>query len=177
MKSKVLIYGSPLLRKHSNMLEEAQQQLFQNLYDTLDMEGGIGLAAPQIGVLKRVFIINTEPIAKYDISVENFRRLVINPEIVDFSNETSMYNEGCLSIPEVYEQIKRPNTLRVKYFDEHFNHVDRDISGIEARIFQHEYDHLEGILFIDHISSFRKAIIINKLNRIQRIGKLMKNHL
>lgn len=171
MKSKVLVYGSPVLRKHSNRVEEAQQQLVQNLFNTLDVEGGIGLAAPQIGVLKRVFIINTEPIADDDTSVESFRRVVINPEIVDLSDETSMYNEGCLSIPELYEQVERPNALRVRYLDEHFNHVDRDIDGIEARIFQHEYDHLEGILFIDHISSIRKAIIASKLKRIQRISK------
>jgi peptide deformylase len=171
MKAKVLVYGSPTLRKHAEKIDEIQPELVKNLFDTLAVEGGIGLAAPQIGVLQRVFIISTEPLADDDPSVESFKRVVFNPVIIEVSEETSLYNEGCLSIPELYEMVERPKSIRVKYLDEEMNEVTRKIDGIEARIFQHEYDHLEGILFVDRISSIRKAIIASKLKRLQRLSK------
>jgi peptide deformylase len=110
-------------------------------------------------------------LADDDPSVESFKRVVFNPVIIEVSEETSLYNEGCLSIPELYEMVERPKSIRVKYLDEEMNEVTRKIDGIEARIFQHEYDHLEGILFVDRISSIRKAIIASKLKRLQRLSK------
>lgn len=174
MKAKVLTYGSPTLRKHAEDVSDFSSELVKNLFDTLAVEGGIGLAAPQIGVLQRVFIISTEPLADDDSSVESFKRVVINPEITEVSKETSMYNEGCLSIPELFEMVERPKSIRVRYFDENMNEICRQIDGIEARIFQHEFDHLEGILFVDRISPIRKAIIANKLKRLHRISKNAK---
>jgi len=170
----VLTYGSPTLRKHAEDVSDFSSELVKNLFDTLAVEGGIGLAAPQIGVSQRVFIISTEPLADDDPSVESFKRVVINPVIIEVSEETSLYNEGCLSIPELYEMVERPKSIRVKYLDEEMNEVARQIDGIEARIFQHEFDHLEGILFVDRISPIRKAIIASKLKRLHRISKNAK---
>jgi peptide deformylase len=170
MVSKVLKYGSTLLRKQSVEITKADNitPLSDNLFDTLKKAGGIGLAAPQIGVLKRVFVMDSNPIAEDDESVEKFKRLVINPQIISRSQETIFYSEGCLSIPGIYEEVERPKSITVKYLDESFTPVEREVDGIEARIFQHEYDHLEGILFVDRVSPIRKSLLSSKLKRIMR---------
>jgi peptide deformylase len=170
MVSKVLKYGSTLLRKQSVEITKADNitQLSDNLFDTLKKEGGIGLAAPQIGVLKRAFVMDSNPIAEDDESVEKFKRLVINPQIISRSQETILYSEGCLSIPGIYEEVERPKSITVNYLDESFTPVERKVNGIEARIFQHEYDHLEGILFVDRVSPIRKSLLSSKLKKIMR---------
>ncbi|MDY0202160.1 MAG: peptide deformylase [Bacteroidales bacterium] len=173
MGEKVLIYGSPVLRKDSEHLTEKDNiaELASSLFATLKNEGGIGLAAPQIGVLKSMFIINSEPMVADDPSVELVKRIVINPEIISFSNETSYFNEGCLSIPDIFEQVERPTDIVVKYFNEQMKPVKRTIKGLEARIFQHEFDHLGGVLFIDRVSTIRRTILAAKLKRLQRLSK------
>ncbi len=170
MVARVLKYGSSLLRKKSVEVTDIDNinQLRDNLFDTLKMEGGIGLAAPQIGILKRAFVMDSNPITEDDESVDIFKRLVINPQIVSRSHETIFYSEGCLSIPGIYEEVERPDRINVKYSDESLNPVEREIEGIEARIFQHEFDHLEGVLFVDRVSPIRKSLLSSKLKRIMR---------
>ncbi len=173
MIAKVLKYGSSVLRKHSTEINKGEdtKSLIENLFDTLSREGGIGLAAPQIGALKRVFVMDSNPIDDDNGSVDRFKRAVINPEIISKSDETVIYSEGCLSIPEIYEEVVRPKKISVKYLDESFKQVEREIDGIEARIFQHEFDHLDGVLFIDRISPIRRTMLAGKLKKIMRFSK------
>jgi peptide deformylase len=170
MIAKVLIYDSSILRKHSAQVlsNDNVTELAKTLFDTLLKEGGIGLAAPQIGVLKRVFVIDTTPLNEEDETTERIKHIVINPQIISLSNEASTYSEGCLSIPGIFEEVERPEGLRVKYQDELLNPIEKEIHGIEARVFQHEYDHLEGILFVDKVSPIRRRMLESKLKRIAR---------
>ncbi len=174
MIADVLIYGSRILRQHSeevvnnNKLEE----LINTLFETLEKKGGIGLAAPQIGELKRIFVMDTFPLD--DEKIEKFKRVVINPLILATSIETIKYSEGCLSIPDIMEEVERPKVIEVRYLDESFKTVERKLNGAEARIFQHEYDHLEGILFIDKIHPLRKVMISGKLKSLAQNTK--KHH-
>lgn len=174
MIADVLIYGSRILRQHSeevvnnNKLEE----LINTLFETLGKKGGIGLAAPQIGELKRIFVMDTSPLD--DEKVEKFKRVVINPVILATSIETVKYSEGCLSIPDIWEEVERPKEIEVRYLDESFKTVKRKLTGTEARIFQHEFDHLAGILFIDKIHPLRKVMIAGKLKSLAQKAK--KHH-
>lgn len=172
MSTRVLIYGSPILRKHSEELLESENlsELIDKLFNTLEVEGGIGLAAPQIGVLKRLFIMDTTRMEASNKPEDHFKRVVINPQILEVSQRETYYNEGCLSFPDLFEEVERPETIRVQYLDQEFKPVTRQIGGIEARIFQHEYDHLEGVLFVDRISSIKRTIITGKLKRLQRLS-------
>jgi peptide deformylase len=176
MVSKVLKYGSSILRQRSAEASGSENLtlLINNLFDTLQQEGGIGLAAPQIGELKKVFVMDTYPVAENDKYVEAFRRVVINPEIIASGNEKVKYTEGCLSIPGISEEVERPEKIEVKYLDEEIQPVVRKIDGLEARIFQHEFDHLEGVLFVDRLHPLRKAMISGKLKRLAQETKKKK---
>ena len=173
MVAKVFKYGSSVLRQHSELIKKNDdiQNLIDNLFETLGKEGGIGLAAPQIGVLKRVFVMDTNPVEETDEPIQRFKRVVINPQIIKQTIETSMYSEGCLSIPGIYEDVVRPRKVLVNYLDESLNQIEREIDGMEARIFQHEFDHLDGILFVDRISPIRRSMLASKLKRIMRLSK------
>jgi len=169
MYQKIVTYGDTRLRLPSKLLtiNDCADELIQSLFDTLSQQRGIGLAAPQIGVNQRAFIIDTTLQAKEDKSVERFQAAYINPEITWFSKEENSFNEGCLSVPGIYENVVRPSSIRVRYLDASFKEKEEILHGIKARIFQHEYDHLEGILFIDHIHFLRKAFISLRLKKMQ----------
>jgi peptide deformylase len=167
----ILKYGSPILRKYSKKLtsEDIPVQIIENLFETLKKAGGIGLAGPQVGILKRVFVIDTSPLIENDISICKYEKAFINPEIIWRSNETGINKEGCLSIPEIFEEVVRPLKIKVRYQDTKFNSIKEEFDGLIARIFQHEYDHLQGILFIDKISSFKRMLLSGKLNEIKKM--------
>ncbi len=169
MYHKIVTFGDSGLRLPSQPLTSNDHagELIQSLFDTLGQQRGVGLAAPQIGFNQRVFIIDTTLQAKEDKSVEKFRTAYINPEITWFSKKENSFNEGCLSIPTIYENVIRPSSIRVRYLDASFKETEETLHGIKARIFQHEFDHLEGILFIDHIHSLRKVLLSYKLKKIQ----------
>ena len=169
MYHKIVTYGDSGLRIPSQSLtiDNHADKLIQSLFDTLSQQRGIGLAAPQIGVNQRVFIIDTTLQAKEDKSIEKFQAAYVNPEIMWFSKKENSFNEGCLSIPTIYENVVRPSSIRVRYLDASFKETEETLHGIKARIFQHEYDHLEGILFIDHIHFLRKALLSYKLKKMQ----------
>lgn len=166
----IIKYGSPLLRKHSIDItgDDNPIQLSQNLFDTLKKAGGIGLAAPQTGILKRAFIIDTSPLSEDDNNIERIEKAFFNPEITWRSDDKIYYSEGCLSIPGIYEDILRPQKIRVKYFDIDLNPFEEELEGLIARIFQHEYDHLGGILFIDKLSHLKRKLLNGKLNKIKK---------
>jgi peptide deformylase len=172
----IILYGSPILRKHSFELNEDDnlQQLSVNLMETLKKAGAIGLAAPQTGLLKRAFVIDTSPLVEDDNLIEKYEQAFINPEIIWHSDNKTYYNEGCLSIPDIFENVLRPEKITVRYFDEYFNRIEEEFDGIKARIFQHEFDHLEGILFIDKLNILKRKLLTGRLNKIAKSSKIIK---
>ncbi len=166
----IIKYGSPILRKHSINItgEDNPVQLSQNLLDTLKKAGGIGLAAPQTGILKRAFVIDTSPLSEDDNNIEKIEKAFFNPEITWRSEDKIYYSEGCLSIPDIFEDILRPQKIRIKYFDANLNIIEGEFDGLIARIFQHEYDHLDGILFIDKLNPLKRKLLNGKLNKIKK---------
>ncbi|MDD3321962.1 MAG: peptide deformylase [Paludibacter sp.] len=169
MDLKIIKYGSHILREKSiEVIEKDNIALIvENLFSTLKKEGGLGLAGPQVGIQKRIFVIDTSPLAEEDLSIPKIEKAIVNPEIVGFSKENGYYTEGCLSIPGIYENVLRPKNIDVRYYDINFNLIEESLDGIKARIFQHEYDHLEGVLFIDRLSSMQRKLLSRKLNRIK----------
>ncbi len=167
---KIRLYGDPVLRKVSEPVTEIDDEirdLFDGLIDTVEDAGGVGLAAPQIGVSKRVIVV-------VDIDEEGRRSpfLLVNPEIVSACGEQAV-EEGCLSIPEIYAKVRRPQSLVVKGLDQEGREVDIEASGLSARAFAHEIDHLDGILFVDRIGMVKRSLIKRKLNEIKKQAKEM----
>jgi peptide deformylase len=165
----VEIYGSPILRKVSQNIEKDYDNLdllIANMHETMYNAEGVGLAAPQIGKNIRLLVIDASPMKEDDPSLEFFKKVIINPTIIEESGEVWSFNEGCLSLPEIREDVKRKSNILIEYYDEHFNYHKESYSGIQARVLQHEYDHLQGILFIDRIAPLRKKLIKRKLNDI-----------
>jgi len=172
----VILYGSPMLRKLSvEIIEEDNiKKINEILFDTIKANEGIGLAAPQTGILKSVFVIDTNPVAEQDVSIDKFEGIFINPEIIDNESDNIAYREGCLSIPDIYEEVYRPEKILVRYQDMVLNTHEEELDGIKARIFQHEYDHLKGILFTDKISLIKRKLITGKLSRIRKLSLSQK---
>lgn len=168
-------FGDPVLRKKAHDIDKDYPelpQLIQNMYETMESAYGIGLAAPQIGLDIRLFVVDLSALAEdedyADIADElkDFRKVFINAQILEESGEEWKFNEGCLSIPDVREDVKRKETIVIEYYDENFvKHIDT-FSDMRARVIQHEYDHIDGILFTDHLSSLKKKLVKGKLVKI-----------
>ncbi len=169
-------YGDPVLRKVGENLEKDHPELMQiigNMYETMYNANGVGLAAPQIGLAIRLFIIDTKPFGEdEDFSdeernaLDGFKRTFINAKMIEETGDEWGFNEGCLSIPEVREDVYRQKSITIEYHDEDFNRKTESFDGLIARVIQHEYDHIEGILFTDKISSLKKQLIKKKLQNI-----------
>lgn len=160
------IFGQPVLRKVADDVEEDfpnLKELIENMYETLRRSEGVGLAAPQVGVAKRLFIVDLDCLSEDHPEYKGYLKTFINPEIVEFSKETSSYEEGCLSLPGIHENVKRPTRVLVNYLDENFEEHEEWFEEFPARVIQHEYDHLDGKMFIDHLSAFRKQLLKSKL--------------
>ncbi|MBN2524698.1 MAG: peptide deformylase [Bacteroidales bacterium] len=167
----IVVYGSPLLRKISQEISKDYPELKQivyNMFETMYVTDGVGLAAPQIGKSIRIFVIDTTALSEDDPDLEGFRKVFINPKIIEEKGEIFTYTEGCLSLPDIREDVDRPEKIRVQYYDEEFNFFDENYHGIKARVIQHEYDHLEGILFIDRIAPLKRKMLKGKLNDIAK---------
>ena len=167
----IYIYGQPVLRKVSEDITpefEGLNELISNMYETLAASEGIGLAAPQIGKNIRVVIIDLDVISEDLPEYKGFRKAYINPHIieVDEDSEKKTMEEGCLSLPGIHEKVVRPSRIHVKYMDEDFNPHDEWVEGYLARVMQHEFDHLDAKMFIDHISPLRKQLIKSKLKAL-----------
>jgi peptide deformylase len=172
----IYAFGSPVLRKKGeNITPEYPQlkELLDNMYETMYNSHGIGLAAPQIGLPIRIFIVDGSPIE--DIVPANFKQTFINPEIIKEWGDEWKYEEGCLSIPTIRENVSRKPELTIRYLDENFVEHEKSFSGMAARIIQHEYDHIEGKLFVDLISPLKKNLIKGKLNNIS-LGKVSHDY-
>ena len=169
-------YGEPVLRKVGEELTPEYPNLKEtiaNMYDTMYHAHGVGLAAPQVGLAIRLFIVDTEPFSDSDdVSKEeaalmkDFKKTFINAKIIKEEGDLWGFNEGCLSIPDVREDVFRHDTITIEYFDEDFNKKTEVYDGLIARVIQHEYDHIEGILFTDLISSLKKQLIKKRLQNI-----------
>lgn len=168
MNLPIIIYGSSVLREKAFEIDEGDnfEELAANMSLTLKNAKGIGLAGPQVGLLKNIFVIDTTLLQANGI--EPVEKVCINPQIKNYSENTEYYNEGCLSIPGIFEDVSRPDKVEVCYRDESFEWHEEILDGIAARIFQHEFDHLQGILFIDRLSKLRKRMLKTKLNRISK---------
>ena len=172
----IYAYGSPVLRKKGENITPQYPQLkelLDNMYETMYNSHGIGLAAPQIGLPIRIFIVDGSPID--DIEPANFKQTFINPEIIKEWGDEWKYEEGCLSIPTIRENVFRKPELTIRYLDENFVEHEKSFSGMAARIIQHEYDHIEGKLFVDHISPLKRNLIKGKLNNIT-LGKVSHDY-
>lgn len=168
----VRAYGDPVLRKICKTIDadfENLTQLIQNMYETMYASNGVGLAAPQIGQDIRLFVIDTNMFE--DKKKKGIKKTFINAQIIDESGTEWEFEEGCLSIPKIRENVKRPPKLEIEYQNESFEWLTETFEGLEARVIQHEYDHIEGVLFIDHLSSFKKQLLKGKLNDIAK-GKV-----
>lgn len=167
----VTIIGNPTLRKRAENISKDSPQLdeiIENMWETMYSSDGVGLAAPQINKSIRLIVIDGEPMAEDEESLVGFKKVFINPTIIETWGDEFLFNEGCLSIPGIREDISRPSELKLKYYDTDFNEHIEDFKGVAARIIQHEYDHLEGVLFTDRVSAFRKKLIKGKLKAISK---------
>ncbi len=167
----VTAYGHPVLRRPTYEIDENYpdlKNLIDNMFETTHVTDGVGLAAPQINKSISLFIVDASPYAEKYPEVKDFKKVFINPFIVEKTGKEIIIEEGCLSIPNIHEDVLRNETVVLEYFDENFEIHEETFSGIVARIIQHEYDHLEGVLFVDHISNLRKMLLKRKLTDISK---------
>lgn len=165
----VYAYGQSVLRKQTeelNQEDESLQELIDNMFETMYASNGIGLAAPQIGQSKRLFIVDGSEIE--GIQPEGFKEVFINPIILDEFGDEWDFEEGCLSIPDVRAYVKRKGELTIRYFDRDWNEHEKSFDGMAARIIQHEYDHIEGVLFTDRIGPLKRNMLKRRLDNISK---------
>ncbi|PCJ98359.1 MAG: peptide deformylase [Flavobacteriaceae bacterium] len=177
----IIAYGDAVLRKVGKDIDKEYPKLttlIENMWETMYNASGVGLAAPQIGRPIRIFLVDTSPFADDEgLSEEDqkalsgFKKVFINAQIIEETGEEWNFNEGCLSIPEVREDVARKNTLTIAYMDENFKKHTNTYDGLLARVIQHEYDHIEGILFTDKLSSLKKRLLKGRLVNISK-GKI-----
>ncbi len=167
----VLIYGSQILRNESEDITKDYpelEKLIDDMFATLTTCEGVGLAAPQIGKNIRLFIVDCTPWGEDNPELAEFKRVYINPEIIEESEELGNFEEGCLSLPGIHANVKRPVAIKMRWLDEKFEQHEEVIEGLPARVIQHEYDHIEGRVFTDHISPLKRNMIKNKLTNLTK---------
>ncbi|MCD4735528.1 MAG: peptide deformylase [Bacteroidales bacterium] len=167
----VVAYGHPTLRKVAKEIEKdypGLDELLSNMWETMYLSQGVGLAAPQVNKSIRLFMVDASPFKEDNPELEGFKKIFINPVIINESGEEWSFNEGCLSVPEIREDVMRKPNIRIKYIDEKFELNNEFFEGISARIIQHEYDHLEGVMFVDRVAAIRKMLLRKKLNDISK---------
>jgi peptide deformylase len=142
------------------------KKLIDDMFLTLDEASGVGLAAPQIGKNIRLFIVDCTPWADENPELENYRKVFINAEIYEHSEESDLFNEGCLSLPGLHEDVRRPVAIKMRWLDENFEEHDEVIDGLPARVIQHEYDHLEGKVFTDRLTPLRRNLLKGKMTKL-----------
>lgn len=172
MKLPIIAYGDPVLRRKATDIVPAEypniKSFVSDMFETMYAARGVGLAAPQVGHSMRLFVVDATPFADEEPELKDFKKTFINAKIEEESGEEWAFNEGCLSIPDIREDVYRQPKIRISYYDENWVHYDDTFSGMAARIIQHEYDHIEGKLFTDKLSPLRKRLIEKRLNDISR---------
>ena len=167
----IIAYGHPVLKKRAEAIEMDSidvKKLAEDMFETMYNANGIGLAAPQIGKSVRMFITDGTPLEEEQEEMGDFKKVFINPSIDEEYGEDWVFEEGCLSIPTIRENVERPDTLKIHYFDENWQEHEEEFDGMKARIIQHEFDHLEGVLFVDYLSPIKKRLLKGKLGNISK---------
>lgn len=177
----IVAYGDPVLRKVAKDITSEYpnlEELISNMWDTMYNAHGVGLAAPQIGLAIRLFLVDTSPFADDEELTEEeqnqlkgFKKVFINAKIEEETGNEWDFNEGCLSIPDIREDVKRKPEVTINYFDENFKEHTETFDGLLARVIQHEYDHIQGVLFTDKLSSLKKRLLKSRLDKISK-GKI-----
>jgi peptide deformylase len=172
----IYIYGHPVLRKEAKDIEPQNypnlKELIENMFETMYAADGIGLAGPQVGLEDRIFVVDLSPLADEEHpEFKDFKKAFINAHIIERGGELDAVEEGCLSIPGIHEKVPREEETRIRYLDENLQPHDETFSGFRARVIQHEYDHVDGILFVDKISPLRKRMVKSKLANMEK-GKV-----
>ena len=165
----IVSFGNSILRCKCSPVQENQpiEDILKNMYETMYNAQGVGLAAPQVGIDLSIFIIDTTPFCDNENNLIPLKKEFINPEIIDYSGKDESFNEGCLSIPGLREDVIRKDQIKIRYFDKNFNEHTEKYEGINSRVIQHEYDHLMGVLFTDRVSTLKKKLLKSKLNKIK----------
>ena len=172
MVHPIVVYGSPVLRtvaKEINADYPNLRQFLDDLFETMYKADGMGLAAPQVGKSIRIFVVDGTSLEEDEPAMKDFKKTFINPKILELDGESMVMNEGCLSLPKLREDVNRYNKVKIRYYDENFNFFEEVYEGLKARVIQHEYDHLEGVLFIDKIPPLRRKLLKGKLNDITKL--------
>ena len=177
MKLPIVAYGDPVLRQRTEEIDEDYpelKQLIDNMFETMYAANGVGIAAPQIGLPIRLFVIDASPFGEDDEdgpgdpTAKDFKRVFINPILVEESGDKWAFSEGCLSIPHINEEVLGKKDVVINYLDENFEEQEEELTGLAARVVQHEYDHIEGKLFIDKLGPLKKAMLKSKLDSISK---------
>lgn len=168
----IVMYGDPVLRQRAKDIEPGTDltQVISDMFETLEAANGIGLAAPQIGKSIRLFIVDGTGLED-EPGMETFRKVFVNAQMIEEMGTPWDFEEGCLSIPNIRERISRKEQLRIRYFDENWNQLEETYDGMKARIIQHEYDHIEGKMFVDYLTPLKKRLLKGKLSDISK-GKV-----
>ena len=167
----IVVYGDPVLKREADEIEEGSidvKKLSSDMFETMYEASGIGLAAPQIGKSIRMFVVDGSPLDEVEDDMADFKKVFINPEIVEEMGVKWNYEEGCLSIPGIREDVSRHPKLVINYFDENWVEHEEEYDGMKARIIQHEFDHIDGILFTDYLTPFKKRLLKGKLQNISK---------
>lgn len=176
MVRPIYVYGHAVLRKKATDIKQDGsidvKELANDMFDTMYSASGVGLAAPQIGLGKRIFVVDG---GAMDEELDGFKKVFINAEILEEEGEEWTFEEGCLSIPNIRGEVSRKPNIKIRYYDENWELHEESYDGIAARIIQHEYDHIEGILFTDYLSPLRKQLIKGKLDKISK-GKVTADY-
>lgn len=167
----IYAYGQPVLKRKAVPIEatyEGLQELIANMWETMDAAKGVGLAAPQIGLGIRLFVVDSTPMMEEGEEDQGIRQVLINAQMLDEQGNVWPYSEGCLSIPDISGEVERPSQIHIRYQDEHFATHEKTFDGMTARVIQHEYDHIEGKLFIEKLKPLKKKMIQRKLEKIKK---------
>tara|TARA_B100000963_G_C22284215_1_gene518513 strand:+ start:68 stop:655 length:588 start_codon:yes stop_codon:yes gene_type:complete len=178
----IMAYGLPVLRKECEEIDENSDisSLVKDMFETMYASSGVGLAGPQIGKSERIFIVDASPFAEPEEGekmtdnrkiLKDFKKVFINPIIEEETGDMWPFSEGCLSIPGIREDVERRSIVKISYYDENWNFHEESFTGIAARIIQHEYDHIEGVLFTDHLKPLKRRLLKRKLDDISK-GKV-----
>jgi peptide deformylase len=174
----ITVYGDPVLRKITTDIDqnfEGLKQLAEDMLETMHNAEGVGLAAPQIGLTVRIFVVDLSSLSDEEPELADFVKAFVNPQIVEKTGDKVLMDEGCLSLPGLREDVLRYNTIRIKYFDTDWQEHDEVYTGFTARVLQHEYDHLDGIMFVDYCSPLKKRLLKGKLMDISK-GNVTTNY-
>ncbi len=167
----ILAYGDPVLKAKAKPIAKDHPGLdtiISDMWETMYKAGGVGLAAPQVGKSIRLFLIDANPYADEEPELKDFKKVFINARILEENGKDFSFNEGCLSFPGLREDIRRQPEIKLSYQDENFNEYEEVFTGIKARIIQHEYDHIEGVLMVDRITPLKKTLLRKKLQNISK---------